>query len=96
MHFNIAHPTIYFLSIVNRITQGSFFGESTTSPLLGNIRCTGNEANLLACPYDAPGTDCGQAGLVCNSACPEGDVRLNGGTWGHSGRVEICHNNVWG
>ncbi len=28
--------------------------------------------------------------------CSNGDIRLDGGISTRTGRVEICHNNVWG
>ena len=28
--------------------------------------------------------------------CTNGDIRLQGGTHKYEGRVEICHNNIWG
>ena len=33
--------------------------------------------------------------LFFSTACAEGSIRLRGGT-ATSGRVEVCHNNIWG
>ena len=30
------------------------------------------------------------------TACTEGDIRLVGGAGNYEGRVEVCHNNIWG
>ena len=30
------------------------------------------------------------------TTCNEGDIRLAGGTNNYQGRVEVCHNNIWG
>ncbi len=32
----------------------------------------------------------------CTGVCPQGDVRLVGGTDEFEGRVEICNDNQWG
>lgn len=31
-----------------------------------------------------------------NSVCAEGDIQLQGGTSNITGRLEVCHDNVWG
>ena len=33
--------------------------------------------------------------IFFSKACTEGAIRLQGGTT-TSGRVEVCHNNIWG
>ena len=33
---------------------------------------------------------------VSGQSCTEGDVRLVNGANQYEGRVEVCHNNVWG
>ena len=34
--------------------------------------------------------------VVCTASCPEGDIRLVDGNTMYEGRLEICHNNIWG
>lgn len=34
--------------------------------------------------------------MCCAVVCEQGDIRLQGGADGRSGRVEVCSNNVWG
>ena len=46
---------------------GAFYGRGSGPIALGNVQCTGNETELLACPYDES-TGCGHgrdAGAVC-------------------------------
>jgi deleted-in-malignant-brain-tumors protein 1 len=65
---------------------------------LTNVRCRGTESRLTDCAHSAFGLhNCNHyedAGVRCTS-CTQGAVRLEGGN-STSGRVEICHNNIWG
>ena len=70
---------------------------------LDDVNCAGTEARLIDCPASSiTGLhDCSHtkdAGVRCQgiaTTCTQGDVRLQGGTEA-SGRVEICHTNIWG
>ena len=33
---------------------------------------------------------------AAETTCNEGDILLTGGTNNYQGRVEVCHNNIWG
>ncbi len=34
--------------------------------------------------------------IVKNAVCQEGDLRIQGGRFVGQGRIEICHESVWG
>lgn len=34
--------------------------------------------------------------FLCFVACTEGAIRLQGGRTNNTGRLEVCHNNLWG
>lgn len=66
------------------------------------FNCTGNESNLLDCPFVTQGKECSDAASVaCHaqnveySNCTNGQIRLYNETVTLQGRVEICYNNVW-
>ncbi|XP_019861045.1 PREDICTED: scavenger receptor cysteine-rich domain superfamily protein-like, partial [Amphimedon queenslandica] len=66
------------------------------------FNCTGNESNLLDCPFVTQGKVCSDAASVaCHdqnveySNCTNGQIRLYNKTVTLQGRVEICYNNVW-
>ena len=66
---------------------------------LDDVRCAGTETRLIDCPANTIGdSNCGHhedAGVSCAGPCPQGAIRLQGGT-ATAGRVEVCNNNVWG
>ena len=69
---------------------------------LDNVGCRGTETRLVDCPASPLGNhncvhaeDAGVRCQVSTGTCPQGALRLQGGT-ARSGRVEICNNNVWG
>ena len=69
--------------------------------LLDNLLCSGYETSLFDCidPSRIGVSDCTHAedaGVLCSgTTCLHGSIRLSGST-ATQGRVEICHNNVWG
>ena len=69
--------------------------------LLNNVQCRGNETRLIDCPANDYGVyTCGHlngaAFVACATTyCTQNDLRLQGGNDTH-GRIEICHNNLWG
>ena len=76
-----------------------YFGEGTGPINLDNVQCTGNETQLVDCPYvsDHNCFHFEDAGVVCaNASCNDGDIRLFGGNNMYEGRVEICLLGVWG
>ncbi|XP_038599253.1 scavenger receptor cysteine-rich domain-containing protein SCART1-like [Tachyglossus aculeatus] len=81
-----------------------------TGPIwLDELGCTGNESRLWQCPYAGWGQhDCRHkedVGVLCSGKfCgPRGsspreytDVRLAGGSWACTGRLEVFYNGTWG
>ncbi|XP_064384964.1 uncharacterized protein LOC135333878 isoform X2 [Halichondria panicea] len=76
------------------------FGQGTGVIVLDDLQCVGTEANLFECPHSGVNVhNCAHfedAGVTCIMTCPQGDVRLVGGTNEFEGRVEICNDNQWG
>ena len=68
---------------------------------LDDVNCAGTEPRLLDCPSLTGLHDCTHsedAGVRCQGTatlCTQGAIRLQGGN-ATTGRVEICHTNVWG
>ena len=64
----------------------------------GDFNCTGDEGSLLDCGFSST-PSCGiddVVGVVCESACSDGDLRLANGSSSYDGRVEVCVEGVWG
>ncbi|XP_071842148.1 uncharacterized protein [Apostichopus japonicus] len=78
------------------------FGEGTGEIHLDDVRCSGNETELLSCSYSSI-DNCGHgedAGVICRFTSDEptpevGSIRLAGGNE-TAGRVEIYINAEWG
>lgn len=79
---------------------GSFFGPGDDAIHLSNVYCTDDNTRLIECNYiTGTSINCAHnedAGVICQSACSNGDVRLAGGTGPYEGRVEVCFNKEWG
>ena len=81
------------------------YGAGPDPILLDEVGCGGNENHLVECANLGWGVnDClhsEDAGVACadpipGQQCREGDVRLMDGWSATSGRVEICHQGIWG
>ena len=67
--------------------------------IIGRVTCSGNETQLANCTAHVIGQhNCSSsielAGLRCR--CDDGAVLLRDGANELEGRVEVCHNGVWG
>eukprot|EP00745_Piridium_sociabile_P017603 TRINITY_DN26383_c0_g1_i6.p1 TRINITY_DN26383_c0_g1~~TRINITY_DN26383_c0_g1_i6.p1 ORF type:complete len:165 (+),score=33.07 TRINITY_DN26383_c0_g1_i6:320-814(+) len=78
-------------------------GDSTQRILLDNVRCTGNESNLLDCQHNPIGVhDCSHGedvSVVCGTVngSSEMSARLVGGTTPREGRLEVSlDGQTWG
>ena len=77
--------------------RGGLYAQGSGQPLGGEFRCNGMEKHLNSCIYSESYT-CGHhedAGVICPSACEEGEVRLVNFTHSFSGRVEMCYKGDW-
>ena len=88
----------FFLAAITLLTG---FPNGVGPIWLDDVRCRGNESRLIDCPLDFLTGDCSHfedIGIVCSAPdnCTQGDIRLQGGHSSHEGRIEICHDNVWG
>jgi hypothetical protein len=70
---------------------------------LDNVECTGRETRIIDCPANVLGDnncdhseDAGVRCVVVTVTCPQGAIRLLGGSTTTEGRVEICNMNIWG
>ena len=85
--------------IIAAVAVTTGFTDGTSHIWLDEVQCTGSETRLIDCPANTLGdNDCTHsedAGVRCMEDCPQGAIRLQGGTTASEGRVEIC-NNVWG
>jgi len=81
-------------------TNGGSYGLGTGPIYLDQVQCSGTELTLQECTHDGVGVhNCGHsedAGVICNTTCTYGDIRLQDGQTPLEGRVEICVNNQWG
>lgn len=76
---------------------GAVFGQSSFQIVGANFTCSGFESTVHDCDYVAT-PDCGHhedAGVYCNVACTENDVRIVNSTSKYEGRVEVCSNGTW-
>ncbi|XP_064394599.1 deleted in malignant brain tumors 1 protein-like isoform X5 [Halichondria panicea] len=81
--------------------SGSANGVSRAGLVLEEVRCTGTEEGLHACPTsplgDITNPSCTSAAAVtCSRVCYDADVRVVEGERYGVGRVEVCKDNVWG
>ena len=80
---------------------GSYFGRGQDAIHMTNVYCMENDNNIMQCSFHT-GTaisSCGHhedAGVICQHACSNGDIRLSGGMAQNEGRVEVCFNQEWG
>lgn len=79
---------------------GATFGQGTESIAMSNVYCMDNSTAISMCQFRT-GSDlnCGHhedAGVICQSACTNGDIRLVAGSTQYEGRLEVCFNKEWG
>ena len=94
------HPNLILYFLVAAVALTGLDGSNTVT-WADNYQCRGSEPRLFDCPrgnrHDS--SNCSrsdEAGVRCTgTTCTEGDIRLQGGNT-TTGRVEICHNNIWG
>ena len=76
-------------------------GQNTSNITLYDVNC-GDQSRVLTedCSYDVfTQTECNrlmEAGCYEKFNCTEGDIRLMDGNSSLEGRVEICHQGLWG
>ncbi|XP_071482224.1 scavenger receptor cysteine-rich domain-containing protein DMBT1-like [Diadema antillarum] len=90
-----------FANATDAFEWAFFGGGPPTQPIyLDDMRCRGNETELVECEHNGWGTDScyhhEDAGVRCYIEYNEGDVRLSDGPTSRDGRLEIYHNNEWG
>ena len=75
------------------------FGYGSDPFVMDNVHCTGNESHLVNCSH-ATIHNCyvyNTAGVNCKPPCHyDGELALVDGKSSMEGRVEICHNGLWG
>lgn len=79
------------------IRDVSYYGQGEGNVFSRLTQCSGDEASITACQgNDGCCSHNRDVGLVCQYACEDGDVRLQGGDNEDEGRVEVCFNGRWG
>lgn len=73
-------------------------GYGSTSSIVKNVACTGNETNLSNCSLSKTGycSHYSDVGVGCEQACGENQIRLVGGANYTEGRLEVCRDGQWG
>ena len=59
--------------------EGSEFSGTGRTTVIGAVNCTGNESNILDCPYETLPTTCGGgvAGIICQGKQKETHVTFS-------------------
>lgn len=91
-------------SIGARAFGSAFYGEGTGEILFSFLECSADDTHLDNCSKDylpIPNSNyfCfhgEDAGVQCNGACTEGNVKLVDGDNMNEGRVEVCKDGIWG
>ncbi|XP_020623726.1 lysyl oxidase homolog 2A-like [Orbicella faveolata] len=82
-------------------TRAAYFGKGVGKVLLDEVRCKGNEKNIIHCYHRGwYRTNCNHyedAGVKCHTPQLQGhEIRLHGGGSPFEGRVEVFHDGKWG
>lgn len=63
--------------------------------IIDTSQCS-NSTSLQSCSIQLNGSCSQLFGVTCQMPCPEGDVRLSGGSNAVEGLVEVCRDGVFG